>query len=124
MHSGRIAPSVLNWVNAINTTDLYLSVITLLELEKGILGIERRDVRQGKVLRIWLEAQVIPAFEGRMLPVDVQVARCCAAMYVPDPRPEGDALIAATALINQMTLVTRNTRDFEGLGVTTINPWN
>ena len=77
---------------------LYLSVITMLELETGILRVERRDQQQGKVLRDWLNNQVLPTFAGRTLVIDTAVARRCAALHVPDPRSDRDALIAATAL--------------------------
>jgi len=102
---------------------LYLSVISLLELERGVLQIHRRDTKQGSLLRTWMTKQVLPAFEGRILPVDVQVAFRCAALHVPDPRSERDALIAATALVHDMTIVTRNVADFEACGVPILNPW-
>jgi toxin FitB len=102
----------------------FLSVVTILELEYGTLLMQARDPRQGAVLRSWLDRQLLPAFDGRVLPVDTQVALRCAALHVPDLRPERDALIAATALVHGMTLVTRNIRDIEATGVTFLNPWD
>jgi len=66
---------------------------------------------------------VLEPFEKQILPVDVTIARRCAALHVPDPRPERDALIAATALVHGLTVVTRNVADFEPMGVKTFNPW-
>lgn len=100
-----------------------ISVVTVLELERGILLMERRNAEQGAVLRRWLEGDVLPAFEGRVLPIDAQVARRSAVLHVPDPRPERDALIAATALTHGLTVVTRNVGDFEPTGATLLNPW-
>lgn len=95
-----------------------------MELEIGVRRIERRDASQGLLLRRWLEDQVLPQFTGRMLPVDLLVARRCAVLHVPDRHEEGDAMIAATALAHSLTVVTRNTRDFEPMGVPLLNPWD
>lgn len=119
----RAAPSVMRWARPIPASSLYLSSITVLELETGILRLERHDAAQSKLLRTWLEHHVLPAFAGRILPIDAAVASKCARLHVPDPRSEYDALIAATALVHGMTVVTRNTADFAGSGVTLINPW-
>jgi predicted nucleic acid-binding protein len=116
--------NVVRWEQSIPAHRLYLSVISILELEVGILRIERRDPRQGAILRGWLDQLVIPAFADRLLPVDLNIARRAAALHVPDPRPERDAIIAATALEHRMTVVTRNTADFTPTGVPTLNPWN
>ena len=94
-----------------------------MELEIGVLQLERRDAAQGKILRRWLESHVVPMFAGRVLPLDSTVARRCALLHVPDRRPGPDAIIAATALVHGMTVVTRNTRDFEPTGVALFNPW-
>jgi predicted nucleic acid-binding protein len=101
----------------------YLSVISVLELERGVLRMERRDARQGARLRTWLEQNVLAPFQRQILPVDAAIARRCAALHVPDPRPDRDALIAATALIHGLTVVTRNTGDFAPMGVAVLNPW-
>lgn len=121
--AGKANPCVTAWAKSISATTLFLSVITLLELEMGTLLIERRDPAQGAILRAWFENQVVPAFSGRILAVDTAVARCCAKLHVPDPRSDRDALIAATALVHGLTVVTRNVADFEPMGVGILNPW-
>lgn len=122
--SGRADPSVVAWFRATATELIYLSVISLMEMEIGIGRIERRDPSQGRRMRQWLDRDVLPSFEGRLLSVDIRVARRCAALHVPDPRPERDALIAATALVHGYAVVTRNTSDFAARGVQLINPWD
>ena len=121
--SGKINPNVKTWAESVSPTELFLSAITLLELEMGIGLIERRDTTQAALLRTWLNHHVLPAFEGRILAVDIAVALCCGKLHVPDPRAERDALIAATALVHKMTVVTRNVDDFKPMGVQIINPW-
>jgi len=98
-------------------------VVSILELEIGILLIERRDRKQGGVLRAWMDSHVLPSFSGRILAIDTAVARQCAALHVPDPRSDRDALIAATALVHGMTVVSRNISHFQLTGVAVINPW-
>jgi hypothetical protein len=71
----------------------------------------------------WLDQRVIPSFDGRILLIDQSVALRGAVLHVPDPRPAHDALIAATALVHGLTLVTRNTADFSPLGVALLDPW-
>jgi predicted nucleic acid-binding protein len=114
---------VISWAKSVSTSSLYLSVITILELELGILLKERNDPSQGGVLRSWLNSHVIPAFSERILPIDRAVAQYCAKLHVPNPRSERDALIAATALVHGMTIVTRNTQDFRAIRVELYNPW-
>ena len=121
--AGKADPKVVAWAEHVPTPSLFLSVITLLELETGVLLIERRDPAQGTILRRWLESRVLPAFSGRILAIDAPVARRCARLHVPDPRSDRDALIAATALVHDLTVVTRNVADFEPMGVRMINPW-
>ncbi|SOB76950.1 hypothetical protein SAMN04488490_2691 [Marinobacter sp. LV10R510-11A] len=121
---GRADNNVVQWADSVDVVDLYLSAITVQELEMGVLLVERRDPPQGAVFRSWLESHVLPAFAGRILPVDTAVAQRCAVLHVPDPRPAMDSLIAATALVHGMTLVTRNVADFQLSGVTIINPWD
>ena len=120
---GRADSNVAKWADSVNAADLYLSAITLQELEIGVLLAEHRDPKQGAVFRTWLNSHVLPAFEGRILPVDTAVALRSAKQHVHNPRPFRDGLIAATALVHGMTVVTRNLADFEGTGVAMLNPW-
>lgn len=121
--AGRADRAVAAWAASEPSGSMYISAITVLELELGVLAIERRDAPSGRVLRSWLDTRVLPAFAERALSVDTAVARRCAALHVPDPRAERDALIAATALVHGMAVVTRNVRDFEPMGVDVVNPW-
>ena len=121
---GKADAQVAHWADSVDATDLYLSVISIQELEIGVLLAERRDPSQGAVFRAWLNAHVLPAFIGRILVIDTAVAQRSARLHVPDPRPVRDALIAATALVHGMTTVTRNVADFEPTGVSILNPWN
>lgn len=120
---GRAHPNVRAWAEAAKESECYLSVVTVFELERGVLLMERRDTRQGARLRAWFEQHVLAPFELRTLPVTTTIARLCAGLHVPDPRPERDALIAATALVHGLTVVTRNIADFEPLGVKLLDPW-
>jgi predicted nucleic acid-binding protein len=121
--TGKVNRNVSAWAKGVSPPTLFLSAISILELEIGILLIERRDRAQAVILRSWMEDHVLPAFDGRILAVDTAVARKCAALHVPTPRSDRDSLIAATALVHGMTVVTRNVSDFEPTGVTIINPW-
>lgn len=120
---GKGDPRVTMWLARIGLSGCFLSTITLMELEIGVLRMERRDAAQGALLRAWLDQRVVPEFAGRVLTVDEAVARRCARLQVPDPRPERDALIAAAALVHGMTVVTRNVPDFAPTGVSLFNPW-
>ena len=117
-------PKVLAWANRVSTATLFLSAVTVLELEIGILLVERRDPAQGSALRSWLDTRVLRAFADRILPVDTAVARRCAGLHLPDRRSDRDALIAATALVHQLTIVTRNVEDFAPTGAKLLNPWD
>lgn len=119
----RTDPRLLAWASATPTSRLFLSAITLLEIEMGALRVARRDQAQGRLLRAWIDDQVLPTFGERILAVDAAVALRCAQLHVPDPRSERDALIAATALVHGMTVVTRNVADFAPMGVVLLNPW-
>ncbi len=114
---------VIAWANGVALGQQFLSAMTVLELEIGVLRMERKDKRQGSELRYWLEQQVLRAFAGRILPMDTAVARRSARLHVPDPLPDRDAIIAATALVHGMTVVTRNVRDFQRTKVSILNPW-
>lgn len=123
IRAGKADSHVTDWANSIDAADLYVSVISIQELEIGVLLAERRDPSQGAVFRAWLDNHVLPAFSGRILSVDCAVALRSARLHVPDPRPVRDGLIAATALVHGMTVVTRNVAEFKPTGVTTLNPW-
>jgi predicted nucleic acid-binding protein len=122
--AGKADRNVTAWAAQVPAASLFLSAITILELESGVLSVERQDPKQGAVLRAWMDGQVLSAFAGRVLPVDTAVALQCARLHVPDPRAERNALIAATALVHGMTVVTRNTADFEPTGVRLLDPWS
>ena len=115
--------NVAAWANAIPAASFFISAISILEIELGALLIARRDAAQGVVLRAWIDDHILARFEGRILAVDTAVAQRCARLHVPDPRAERDALIAATALVHGLTVVTRNVADFESTGVALVNPW-
>ena len=120
---GRADPNVAKWSESLDTADLFVSAVTIHELEIGVLLAERRDPPQGAVFREWLETRVLPAFDGRILPVDATVARRAAKLHVPDPRPINDVFIAATALVHGMTVATCNLTDFASMGVKLVDPW-
>jgi predicted nucleic acid-binding protein len=121
--SAKADGQVVAWAQGVEAASLYLSTITLLELELGVLQIERRDPAQGAMLRAWLDGQVMSAFDGRILAVDAEIAKRRARLHVSHPRGERDALIAATALTHGMTVETRNSGDFEATGVVLLDPW-
>ncbi|MHC8305292.1 PIN domain-containing protein [Pseudomonas sp. PB3P13] len=116
-------PNVVSWAKSVIAAKMFMSAITLKELETGVLRMERRDAAQGKILRNWLKRHVMPAFDARILPIDAAVAIRCAGLHVPDRANESDALIAATALVHGLTVVTRNISDFQSSGVALLNPW-
>lgn len=120
---GKADSNVVAWIAAEDAARFFISAITILELERGVLGVQRRDAAQGARLRAWLDNHVRPEFTGRILPVTAEIATRCAHLHIPDRRNEVDALIAATALVHDLAVVTRNVRDFEGAGVVVIDPW-
>jgi predicted nucleic acid-binding protein len=121
--SGKADRNVVAWETGVPASSVYISVVTVLELELGTLRIARRDRVQGAILHAWINNTVLKSFAGRILPIDVEIAQRTAALHVPDPRQEHDAIIAATALVHNLTVVTRNTADFVPTGVATLNPW-
>lgn len=123
VRAGKADASVAQWADSVDAGDLFLSAITIHELELGVLLVERRDAAQGGMLRAWLDGHVLPAFAERIFPVDTAVAQRSARLHVPDPRPLRDGLIAATALVHGMIVVTRNVADFAPMGVRLLNPW-
>jgi predicted nucleic acid-binding protein len=120
---GKADPNVAAWAESVDAGELFVSPIVISELEIGVLLKERKDPAQGAALRAWLDQHVLPEFAARTLPVDTAVALRCARLHVPDKRSDRDALIAATALVHGMAVVTRNVADFAPTGVIIINPW-
>jgi predicted nucleic acid-binding protein len=121
--SGRIDAAVEAWAASVDQADLYLSVITVMEVEVGIALVERRDAQQANVLRLWLREKVMPAFAGRILGIDATIALRSARLHVSGTKSERAAWIAATGLVHDMAIVTRNAVDFDGTGVTLLDPW-
>ncbi len=125
VRSGKANPGVAAWAEKVSSVELFISAITIQELEHGVLLMERSDPTQGAMLREWLDQSVTAAFKNRVIAVDERVARSAAALHVPDPAPFRDALIGATALVHEMTVVTRDLKDFRRFeGVDVLNPWN
>ncbi|OBK87382.1 twitching motility protein PilT [Mycolicibacter heraklionensis] len=115
--------ALMDWLRRQEVGSLALSIVSLLELERGVRRKERVDSAGAAPLRLWLDEDVRPMFSGRLLPIDEPIAIAAAALHIPDPLPEMDALIAATAVVRDLVLVTRNTRDFQRIGVSLLNPW-
>ena len=115
--------NVRNWAASQAANRLFMTAITILELEKGVLALERRTPPQGAALRAWLQ-EVRLVFEGRILVFGEHTATICAALHFPNPQSERDAMIAATAMEHGFSVVTRNTADFLGSGVALVNPWD
>lgn len=125
VRSGKANPGVAAWAQQVPSAELFISAITIHELEHGVLLMERSDTAQGALLRAWLDQSVAAAFKSRVLAVDERVAKRAAALHVPDPAPFRDALIAATALVYGMTVVTRDLKDFQRFDqLDVINPWS
>lgn len=120
----RAHPAVLAWASEQALAAQFVSAVTVLELELGVLQKERKDAAQGAILRAWLNDTVLPRFAGRILALDCPVALRCARLHIPDRCAERDAIIAATALVHGMTVVTRNVKDFEATGAALLDPWN
>ena len=125
VRSRKANPGVADWAAGVASAEMFISAITIHELEHGVLLMERSDPAQGAVLRSWLDESVTVAFAERVLVVDEDVARRAAALHVPDPAPFRDALIGASALVHHMTVVTRNVSDFKNFdGLEVLNPWS
>ena len=121
---GKADPNVTAWIGAHDARDMCISAITVLELERGILSVQRRDIAQGSRLRAWMDGRVRPEFAERTIVIDDAVATRCAHLHIPDRRNEADAIIAATALVHGLAVVTRNIQDFQGTGVVLVDPWS
>jgi predicted nucleic acid-binding protein len=119
----RADANVRAWAASQPAELFYISAITLLEIEVGILQKERRDPKQGAIMRAWFEGDIVRPFANRIVGIDAAIARRCALLHVPDPRPERDALIAASAFVRGMTIVTRDVADFAPMKVNLLNPW-
>jgi toxin FitB len=124
VRTGKADKNVATWSDSVDASQLYISVITVQELEIGVLLAEWRDSVKGTLLRRWLDTYVLPSFDGRILEVNTAIAQRSAELHVPNPRPFRDGLIAATALVHGFTVVTRNVADFEPTGVLLLNPWD
>ena len=121
---GRADTAVVEWSAKQPDSVLFLSAMTVMELEIGVLRMTRRDPKQGNALRGWLTNFLLPSFAGRILTVDHTIATLAASFHVPNPAPFSDSLIAATAIVNGLTLATRNTADFQRVGLNILNPWD
>jgi toxin FitB len=119
----RAHPKVQAWSQRVVPGDLYLTATTVMEIEIGTHRLMRRDIAQGTRLRIWIDQIVLPTFAGRILSFDAAVAQRCAPFHVPNPCSDRDTIIAATALVHGMAVVTRNIADFAITGVPLINPF-
>lgn len=115
--------NVFKWLRTINERDLYTNAVVMMELERGVMAMERKDVQQGRILRIWLDETVKPTFSGKILKVDEHTATICAKLHIPDHAPENDAWIASSAIQHNLILVTRNVADFARTGVKLFNPF-
>jgi predicted nucleic acid-binding protein len=125
--TGGCDAGVMRWASGIARQNLYMSAISLLELENGVAKVERRDKTLAAPLRLWLDEQVMTAFDGRILPVDVAIVKKRAGLAQTESKPEAknerDALLAATAQVHGLVLVTRNTSAFKASRIKLFNPW-
>lgn len=120
----RADTNVTRWAESVTAIDMHISAITLMEVEIGIQRLERLKSGGGARLRMWMNGNLLGKFAGRILPIDSLVALRCASLHVPRNAPYKDSLIAATGLVHDLTVVTRNTADFAPTGVRLLNPWN
>ena len=123
VNAGKANINVAQWTSQTSQSLMYVSVISLMEIEQGILRLERKDTVQACLLKDWFHNIVLPSFDNNVVNIDKNIALTCATLHVPDKQPANDSLIAATALVHDLTLVTRNTKDFEQTGVKLFNPF-
>lgn len=121
--AGRADPGVTAWAAMMDVREAFLSVVTIMELRRGMLSLARRDQEQATRIGAWLERDVIKVFRERILGTDLDTALICAKLHVGGRRPDNDAWIAATAIQHGLTVVTRNVVDFESLAVPLFNPF-
>lgn len=121
--SGKANPNFVQWLKTVDMQNCWTSVVVFMEIEKGILRKERKDKFQGEHLKIWLETSIKPLFANRILNIDLETAKICASLHIPNPRPDNDAWIAASCIQHNLTLITRNEADFQNLGMKIINPF-
>jgi predicted nucleic acid-binding protein len=119
----RCDPNVSAWQVGASRHELYISVISMMEIKHGILMAKRKNAAFAGLLEEWYEVQVKTTFEGYVLPIDLAISECCSGLMSVRSRGLADALIAATAYVNDLTLATRNTADFADAGVKLVNPW-
>ena len=123
LDSGKIHPQVQRWAYSINLMQTKISVVSIIEIRTGILSLARKDQAQAASLDNWFTNRLLPAYRTRTLSVDTEVALICAHLHIPAKRPINDAYISATAIAHNLTLVTRNVRDFQGLPLILENPF-
>lgn len=122
--TGKAHQGFIEWLYSIQPDTLYINTIVLMELKKGIFLKQRKDPKQAQDLQIWLDTIIRPTFAHRTLNIDENTIDICAKLHVPNKRPENDAWIGAMAIAYNMTLVTRNVKDYAGLPVKILNPFN
>ncbi len=122
--TARLDPHAARWFAQVDVETSFVSAMTIFELERGVRQMERRDPKQGAVLRRWLDDQILTIYEKRTLPLTRAVALICSGLHIPDPKSERDAWIAATAIDAGLTLVSRNVGDFANMGVALLNPFD
>lgn len=123
IHHNKADSGVTKWFYGCQFSDLFLNDIILLEMQKGYLLKNRKDAQQGQILKLWIE-YVTNNFAGRILPISQEICLKCAELHIPNPRPQFDSLIASTALVHNLILVTDNTKDFQGIdGLKIHNPF-
>lgn len=123
VEKGTANPNFVKWQQHILLNQLYLSSITVMEINIGILRLARKDKKQASILKNWLDNKVLPNFKQQVLSFDLTTAIICSELHIPDPRPERDTMIASTALQHNLILVTRNVKDFNIPNLSILNPF-
>jgi len=116
--------NVVAWLSRVQKESLYTNAVVLMEIERGILRLENIDPQQADRFKNWYHSAVKPMFHERILPIDEATATVCSRLHVPDLSPENDAWVAASAIQYDLTLVTRNTRDFGHSNLRVLNPFD